>query len=140
MSGRIRTSGRSGPPARRTPIWHVPELPSRSIGECNWLGPMCSSPSCPALPALKRGHGGVERDVNDPPERQPARHCAHVRAHAAPGLADGSGGSVRWRRGERGTAIRAVPTASGPMTIRWNLLRLDMRNLLINNVVLTCCY
>ena len=42
---------------------------------------------------------------------------------------------MRWRCGERGTPIRGVPTASGPMRVRWNLLRLDMCDLLI--VVLT---
>ena len=35
-----------------------------------------------ALPLLKRGHAGFERDVNDPPEQQPSRARAHARAHA----------------------------------------------------------
>jgi len=35
-----------------------------------------------ALPAVKRGHAGLERDVNDPPEQQPSQDRADARAHA----------------------------------------------------------
>jgi hypothetical protein len=51
---------RSGLRARRPSIWHVSELRSRSIGPCNWLGPICSSPCCPALPALKTDRTGAD--------------------------------------------------------------------------------
>jgi len=63
-----------------------------------------------ALPALKRGHACLEGDVNDPPERQPARSGAHGRVHAGP-AARLAGAAARGRRRVRGPGEHAAPAA-----------------------------
>jgi hypothetical protein len=47
MSSLMRSGGRSGPRARRASIQHVSLSRSCSIGQRNWLWPMCGSPPCP---------------------------------------------------------------------------------------------
>ena len=70
MSILMRSGGRSGPRARRTWIRHAPESRSRSIGPRKRLVADAQfAVLSGALPAFKGGQAGVERDVDDPPER-----------------------------------------------------------------------
>ena len=111
MSSLMSSGGRSGPRARRTWIRQVPESRSRSIGPRHRPWPRCGSPSCPVRCQLsKGGQAGVERDVNDPPERQPAPGRAPVRTRIAFGpvggmrRAAGSASSSWPARRERGAS------------------------------------
>ena len=79
MSSLMSSGGRSGPRATRNWIEQVPESRSRSIGPCHRPWPGVRFAVLPgARPAVQGGQAGVERDVRDPPERQPAPGRAPV--------------------------------------------------------------
>ena len=110
MFSRMRRSGRSGPRARRTSIRRVPESRSCSIGPRNRLSPIRSSPSGPVRCQLSTcGQARLERDVNDPPERQPSQDRARARAHAC--LTARLAGAAGRRARGAGAAVRAVDGA-----------------------------